>query len=73
MNNLFYSLPDNIIANIYEYDSTYRKVYDLVILEMMIKFRYVRNWNIIYNREMNFLRTFYSYASDEIHSLFMHG
>ena len=70
--NLLYSLPNHLITEIYQYDNTYRKVYDLVVLEMMIKFRYVRNWNIIYNREMNFINTFYKYASDELDQLFAH-
>ena len=70
--NLLYSLPNHLITEIYQYDNTYRKIYDLVVLELMIKFRYVRNWNIIYNREMKFINSFYKFANQEIVELFTH-
>ena len=70
--NLLYSLPNHLITEIYQYENTYRKVYDLVVLEMMIKFRYVRNWEIIYNREMKFINNFYKFANDELDQLFAH-
>lgn len=69
MTNLLYSLPTHLIGEIYEYDNTYKSIFDLVILEMMIKFRYIRNLNIIYNRHYNFIQTFYNFVNNEMHSI----
>ena len=34
MTNLFFNLPENIISNIYSYDSTFRDKYNISMLEM---------------------------------------
>jgi hypothetical protein len=68
--NLIYSLPCNLISKIYEYDNTYKQIFDLVLLEMIIVFRYIGNLNIIYNRHHNFINTFYQFAENEIIELF---
>ena len=69
MTNLLYSLPTNIIQNIYEYDNTYRKIYDLLLCELLIRYKQAENLENLLRRHSLFLKIFHDFVESERESI----
>ena len=64
--NLFYSLSNNLIQHIYEYDMTHRRVYDLVMLELIIIYNQMQRIKELMYRHYRFNRTFFAFVEMEM-------
>jgi hypothetical protein len=62
---MYHSLPSEIINYIYEYDGTYTKHYDYVMLELVIRAKQTEYLHSIVRNHMRFLRTFYDFVNSE--------